>query len=47
MFDSIKEMKEEIEKKDKDNNYGLSRLLAGYAWEWKTNRDEFIELLKD
>ncbi len=43
LFDSIKEMKEAIEEKDKDKNYGLSRLLAGYAWEWKTNKDEYID----
>lgn len=41
LFDNIREMKSAIEKRDRNN--GLSRLLAGYAWEWKTNKDEFID----
>jgi DUF2075 family protein len=37
MFDSVAEMREEIRRKDAEA--GLSRLLAGYAWEWKTKND--------
>jgi len=29
--------------KRKDNEKGLSRLLAGYAWEWKTNGKDIID----
>jgi DUF2075 family protein len=38
MFDSVGEMREEIRRKDAEA--GLSRLLAGYAWEWKTKTDK-------
>jgi hypothetical protein len=38
MFDSVAEMREEIRLKDAEA--GLSRLLAGYAWEWKTKTDK-------
>jgi DUF2075 family protein len=38
MFDSVAEMREEIRRKDAEA--GLSRLLAGYAWEWKTKNDK-------
>lgn len=41
LFDNIGEMKSAIEKKDSNN--GLSRLLAGYAWEWNTSKDEYID----
>lgn len=34
LFDSIKAMKEEII--SKNNSFGLSRIVAGYAWPWKT-----------
>jgi len=37
MFDSLAEMKQVIEAKDSEA--GLSRLLAGYAWKWKTKSD--------
>lgn len=41
VFSDLDEMIEEIHKKDKE--FGLSRLAAGYAWEWvsKTNRELF------
>ena len=41
VFNDLDEMIEEIQKKDKE--FGLSRLAAGYAWEWvsKTNRELF------
>jgi DUF2075 family protein len=37
-FDSFVEMRNEIQVKDKQ--YGLSRLLAGFAWRWKSRRDK-------
>lgn len=41
VFSDLDEMIEEIQKKDKE--FGLSRLAAGYAWEWvsKTNKELF------
>lgn len=41
LFENINEMKSAVEERDKRE--GLSRLLAGYAWEWKTNNDEYID----
>ncbi|MDQ0576679.1 DUF2075 domain-containing protein [Agromyces albus] len=38
MFDSVAEMRDEIRQRDAEA--GLSRLLAGYAWEWKTKNDK-------
>lgn len=38
MFDSVAEMRDEIRRRDAEA--GLSRLLAGYAWEWKTKNDK-------
>lgn len=37
-FDSFLEMRKEIQVKDKQ--FGLSRLLAGFAWQWKSKRDK-------
>lgn len=34
IFDNVKEMVSRI--KEKDNKYGLSRVVAGYAWPWHT-----------
>ncbi|GAA2224791.1 DUF2075 domain-containing protein [Herbiconiux moechotypicola] len=34
MFDDVTEMRTEIERRDRE--VGLSRLVAGYAWEWTT-----------
>ena len=43
MFDSVKDMRDEIFKRDAE--VGLSRLVAGYAWQWKSkdkkNRDAY------
>ena len=41
LFDSIKELVNEI--KQRDEEYNLSRLVAGYSWEWisKKNKDLF------
>ncbi len=38
MFDSLVEMRAVIHRKDAE--VGLSRLLAGYAWAWKTKTDK-------
>jgi len=38
LFESVAEMRTEIEKKDRE--FGLSRMLAGYAWAWKTRTDK-------
>ncbi|GAB3135676.1 DUF2075 domain-containing protein [Marisediminicola antarctica] len=38
LFDSLAEMREEIRRKDAGS--GLSRLLAGFAWPWKTKTDK-------
>ncbi|WP_104100413.1 DUF2075 domain-containing protein [Cryobacterium sp. M96] len=40
MFDSIAGMRAEIHRKDAA--VGLSRLLAGYAWAWKTKTDKTL-----
>ena len=37
MFDSVVEMRDEIRKRD--HEVGLSRLVAGFAWPWKTKKD--------
>ena len=39
-FDSFREMREEIIKKD--HQFGLSRVLAGYAWKWQSKKDSSI-----
>jgi DUF2075 family protein len=38
LFDDIQLMVDEINKLD--DNEGLSRLIAGYAWEWVSNKDK-------
>ncbi len=38
LFDSISEMIVEIESKNAE--HGLSRLIAGYAWRWVSNKDK-------
>ena len=38
IFDSVDEMRQEIRVRDAD--VGLSRLLAGFAWEWKSKNDK-------
>ena len=38
MFDSVSEMREAIFQRDAD--VGLSRMLAGYAWPWKSKTDK-------
>lgn len=35
LFDDVNEMVSEIKKKER--KWGLSRVVAGYAWEWKSN----------
>ncbi|MBH0117002.1 DUF2075 domain-containing protein [Salinibacterium sp. NG253] len=36
LFDSVERMHDEIRRKDVE--FGLSRLTAGYAWEWKSKK---------
>jgi len=38
LFDSLETMIEQIKLRDKES--GLSRLIAGYSWEWKSNKDK-------
>ncbi len=38
MFDSVSEMREAI--RDRDAETGLSRMVAGFAWPWKTKTDK-------
>jgi len=38
LFDSLQDMRSEIERRDAID--GLSRIVAGYAWEWKTKTDK-------
>ena len=40
LFDSLENMIEQI--KLRDNESGLSRLIAGYSWEWKSKKDKEI-----
>src|SRR5699024_11993539 len=37
LYDSLGEMIEDV--KVRDQQYGLSRLVAGYAWPWVSKRD--------
>lgn len=37
LFDSVAEMRDEIQRKDAES--GLSRLVAGFAWPWKSKND--------
>ncbi|MBD3280619.1 DUF2075 domain-containing protein [Candidatus Dojkabacteria bacterium] len=41
LFDKIDDLVGAI--KSKDNEYGLSRLLAGYAWKWQTKGESSID----
>lgn len=41
IFDDVRDMVGLIKEKNKE--HGLSRLLAGYAWEWKTKNNEYID----
>lgn len=38
MFDSIETMIQQIKLRDQES--GLSRLIAGYSWEWKSNKNK-------
>jgi DUF2075 family protein len=38
LFDSIEEMIKQI--KIRDSEHGLSRMVAGYSWEWKSKKDK-------
>jgi uncharacterized protein len=37
LFDSLSAMRDEIQLRDAE--FGLARMVAGYAWEWKTKND--------
>lgn len=37
LFDDLKDMRREILRRNEE--HGLARLLAGYAWDWKSSRD--------
>lgn len=40
LFDSLEEMISQIKKRNQES--GLSRLIAGYSWEWKSNKDSSV-----
>lgn len=42
MFDNIKDMIEEIHNKEID--YGLSRVMAGYGWKWSTKEMSYDQI---
>jgi DUF2075 family protein len=39
LFDSVREMKDEIRRRDQEA--GLSRLVAGFAWPWASKNDKY------
>lgn len=39
LFEDVSEMYQKIKEKDKE--HGLCRIVAGYAWEWKSKSDKF------
>jgi hypothetical protein len=41
LFEDIHEMIDAIKEKNKE--YGLCRVVAGYAWEWKTKNDDSVD----
>jgi DUF2075 family protein len=38
LFDTVEELRERV--RERENEVGLSRLVAGYAWNWKTKKDK-------
>lgn len=40
LFDSIQSLRDKITQKDEE--FGLSRLVAGFSWEWKSKKDNTI-----
>lgn len=45
-FDSLKDLYEEL--RIREEKHGLSRLVAGYAWEWKSKQDkEAVDIARD
>ncbi len=40
LFDSLEDMISQIKKRNQES--GLSRLIAGYSWEWKSNKDASV-----
>lgn len=45
IFDSLKEMIEQIKSKNKE--FGLSRLVAGYSWKWVSRGNDSHDILID
>ncbi|WKD86360.1 LexA repressor [Polaribacter huanghezhanensis] len=46
LFDSLEKMIEQIKIREKES--GLSRLIAGYSWEWKSNKNkDFFDIQID
>lgn len=41
LFDDINSMHEKL--KEKEQKFGLCRMLAGYSWEWKSKKDSFAK----
>ncbi len=44
LFDNLEEMIKEI--KTKNNKYGLSRIIAGFSWEWISKNDDSLKDIK-
>lgn len=42
LFDDLSLMISELQQREKQ--YGLSRLVAGYSWEWKSKRDDVYDI---
>ena len=40
LFDNISDMRIDIMEKDKNPDIGLSKMVAGYAWQWKSKKDK-------
>ena len=40
LYDSLEEMIGQIKARDREN--GLSRLIAGYSWEWRSNKNRSV-----
>lgn len=44
LFDNLEDMIEQI--KDKNKKYGLSRIVAGFSWEWISKNDKNLKDIK-
>lgn len=45
LFDNLQELYAELKKKEEE--FGLCRLLSGYAWEWKSAKDDVPDIELD